>query len=96
MNKMATLRKNVGPTERKLRFAGSVAAGAAALLLPELGAARVPLGVLSAMWMVTGLTRFCPMNALLGIDRYTPGVERQIEKERRRRELLPSPGLNPY
>ncbi|MBI2393403.1 MAG: DUF2892 domain-containing protein [Deltaproteobacteria bacterium] len=88
--------KNVGPTERKLRFAGSVAAGAAALLVPELGRSRIPLGIVSAELMFTAITRFCPMNALLGIDRYTPGVERRIEKDRRRRELLPSPGLNPY
>lgn len=86
------LKRNVGPRERVVRLGGGIAAGAAAMLLPELGLLRIPLGLLGFIGLATGSSRYCPVNEALGIDNFTPALERA----RRKRELHPSPGLSQY
>lgn len=84
------LNRNVGSTERVFRLGAGIAAGAAALLLPELRGLRIPLAIAGVTALVTGVSRYCPINHALGIDNYT----RSLERKRARRELMPTPGLS--
>jgi hypothetical protein len=61
-------RENVGPRERLFRIAAGSAAVTAALLWPRGGAWRWLLGTWGVANIMTGLTRYCPSNHLLGID----------------------------
>lgn len=59
---------NVGGVDRTLRIVGGVMLGILALFLPvELGW-RIVLGVLAVIALVTATVRFCPLNALLGLN----------------------------
>lgn len=71
---------NVGPNERVVRLAIGVAAGVAAVALPRAGWWRIPLGLAAFAGLSTGLTRYCPMNAMLGIDNYTEWRYRQLPR----------------
>ena len=62
------MHQNVGPTERVIRLAIGAAAGAAALAVPR-GWQRSALCGMSTAGFLTGLTRYCPLNAAIGIDR---------------------------
>lgn len=91
------MKRNVGRIERVLRLSTGIAAGAAALLVEDLGVWRIPLGIVSVAGLATGTSRYCPINQALGIDNYRKGVERRLMKEARgRKELKPTPGLSQY
>ena len=83
------MHRNVGPTERFIRLGIGTAAGAAAMALPR-GWQRAALCSVSTAGFLTGLMRYCPMNAAMGIDRssgshtLTPYDERVRDTEIRR------------
>lgn len=62
------MKANVGPHEQMLRIGAGSAALSAAILLPRLGKWRFLLGAWGAANMATAVTRYCPSNALFGID----------------------------
>jgi hypothetical protein len=62
------MKKNVGPREQLLRIGIGSAALTAALVQPRLGGWRWGLGIAGVMELGTGLLRWCPISALLGID----------------------------
>jgi hypothetical protein len=57
--------QNVGPTERIARLAVGAAAGAAAMAMPN-GWQRAALCGVATSGFLTGITRYCPVNAALG------------------------------
>jgi len=58
---------NVGPNEQLARLAlGCGTIGAA--LMARSRAGRLALGTIGLAELYTGLTRYCPMNALLGVN----------------------------
>ncbi len=59
---------NVGRTEQKIRIAAGSAMVAAAMLAPLGRTTRVALGLLGAMELVTGSTRYCPLWQAIGVD----------------------------
>jgi hypothetical protein len=59
--------KNVGPRERVIRI-GLGSAALLALLSPRLGRWRWLVGAIGLANVVLGAKRYCPTNALLGID----------------------------
>jgi len=58
---------NVGPRERYLRLGLAAVAGGAALSRRRSPAARLLLGTVALAGMVTASTRYCPINAALGL-----------------------------
>ena len=62
------MHQNVGPRERLIRLAIGTAAGAAAMAVPR-GWQRSALCGVSTAGFLTALTRYCPLNAALGVDR---------------------------
>jgi len=64
-------KRNVGGWERKARLGGGAASAAAALLVP-IPWLQLVLGLGAVSGLVTGLTRYCPMNQLAGRDTYHP------------------------
>jgi hypothetical protein len=62
------MHQNVGPRERLVRLALGTAAGAAAMAMPR-GWQRSTLCGISTAGFLTALTRYCPLNAALGVDR---------------------------
>lgn len=59
---------NVGRTEQKIRVAAGTAMLAAAIFAPLGRTTRVTLGILGAMELVTGSTRYCPLWQAIGVD----------------------------
>lgn len=59
---------NVGPNEQLFRIAVGGASTALAVLVPRLGRWRWLLGLWGAANLATAVTRYCPSNALFGID----------------------------
>ncbi len=91
------MKRNVGRVERVVRLSAGIAAGAAALLVEDLGVWRIPLGIVSLAGIATGVSRYCPVNQALGVDNYRKSVERTLMREARgRKELQPTPGLSQY
>jgi DUF2892 family protein len=76
------MKHNVGRKERIVRLAIGAAAGAAALRAR--GWQRSALCGVSTSGFLTGLTRYCPMNAALGINKNTgaPRISRHDEDVR--------------
>jgi hypothetical protein len=62
------MKENVGPREQTFRIITGVAAAAAAIALPRLGGWRWPLGIWGVANVTVAIMRYCPSNALLGID----------------------------
>ncbi len=57
---------NVGSNERVVRLSLGIAAAAGAIFAK--GMWRIPLALAGVSGIATGLTRYCPVNRLLGID----------------------------
>jgi hypothetical protein len=76
-----------------LRLSTGVAAGTAALLADDLGALRIPLGIVGLAGLATGAARYCPMKHALGL-----GTEHGETTRARKRlaDLEPTPGLSQY
>ena len=73
---------NVGPRERLARFAAGVAATAGAFYAPNKGA-KIALGAIGAAGLATGVTRYCPLNHALGVNRCQPAYRSVRELMRR-------------
>ena len=68
------MKHNVGPREQLLRIGIGSAALVGAALLPKLRRWRWPLAAWGLANITTAVTRYCPSNALTGIDN-TKGKE---------------------
>ena len=66
--------KNVGSKERYGRIVMGAASGLAAGLLPMSFAARLGFLLIGVAGVGTGMTQYCPVNHLLGIDRFHKSV----------------------
>lgn len=62
------MKKNVGGADRIFRIVLGVVLIAIALLTPLDPVWRGVLLVLAAIALITGLVRFCPLNALIGLN----------------------------
>jgi hypothetical protein len=62
------MRCNVGPRERVIRLAAGMATAAIALSRPMSPWKRVGLGSVAAAEIITAITRYCPVNQLVGMD----------------------------
>lgn len=62
------MKKNVGGADRIFRIVLGVVLIAIALLVPLEPVWRGVLLVLAAIALITGLVRFCPLNALIGLN----------------------------
>jgi len=60
--------RNVGPNERWIRLGAGMATGIVAAAAPMPRTLRGLLLVTAGAGMLTALTRFCPINAMLGIN----------------------------
>jgi hypothetical protein len=63
-------RRNVGPRERYGRIGIGILSGIGAVFLPAEAIVRVALGIIGIVGLGTGVSRYCPVNRLLGIDNY--------------------------
>jgi hypothetical protein len=72
------MRHNVGSTERYVRLAAGAIAGAAAAR--GTGWQRAALGAVAAAGLGTALSRYCPINHVMGHD----GLDRSVRDEGRR------------
>jgi hypothetical protein len=64
------MKKNVGSKERYGRVLVGTASSLAAGLVPMGIAARVGLFLIGLTGLSTGIMQYCPINQLLGIDRF--------------------------
>ena len=64
------MKKNVGSKERYGRILVGTASSLSAGLVPMGVAARVGFFLIGLTGLVTGITQYCPINQLLGIDRF--------------------------
>jgi len=62
------MKPNVGEKEARYRIGVGVAAAIAALTLSKSKSLSAFLGMVAASGIETGLSRYCPMSELLGID----------------------------
>lgn len=62
------MEKNVGGMDKKVRIVGGVIFLVAAILSPPITALKVVLSLLAVIGLGTGLTGFCPLNALFKIN----------------------------
>ena len=62
------MRKNVGGADRTFRFVVGMAALVAGAIAPTTLAWKVVLFALAAVALLTGLSGYCPLNSLLGIN----------------------------
>jgi len=62
------MKRNVGGADRTFRIVLGVVLIAIALLVPLEPVWRGVLLVLAAIALITGLVRFCPLNALIGLN----------------------------
>lgn len=69
---------NVGSTERNIRLAGGLAVIGLGLFAPFNKAGRIAAVSIGAAEVITGLTRYCPVNHALGINTCKRGTLRQI------------------
>lgn len=65
--------RNVGGGDRVFRIVLGIVLGAFALFAQTDPIWRIISGVVAAIALVTAGTRYCPANALLGIDTSKPG-----------------------
>jgi hypothetical protein len=79
MHRFVFMKKNVGSKERYGRIAIGAVSGLAAGFAPMGFAARVGLFLLGLAGLGTGISRYCPINQWLGIDRYHPQPEPEIK-----------------
>lgn len=68
-------KQNVGGWDKNMRLVAGGALLAAALLPPVRSAWRIVALVLGATEVITGLTRYCPMNEAFGLNTATPKGE---------------------
>jgi hypothetical protein len=70
---------NVGIRERQLRFVAGAAAAVGAYYAPE-PMSKTALGVLGLFGLLTGMSRYCPLNQAFGIRHCQPAYRsmRQI------------------
>lgn len=59
---------NVGGADRAFRFVIGAALVAVGLLVPMSEGLRIAAFVVAAIALITAVIRFCPANAILGID----------------------------
>lgn len=76
---------NVGGLDRSLRFAVGTGALAAGLFAPLRTPWRLAAFALAATDLLTATTRYCPMNAALGVDTCRskariPGARREAQQ----------------
>ena len=67
------MKLNVGGADRTGRIVVGVVLVAVAVFAPIELAWRIVAGVIAAIALVTAAVRFCPANAVLGIDTYKGG-----------------------
>ena len=83
---------NVGPTERVARMVVGAAAGAAAMAMPR-GWQRTALCSVATSGLVTGLTRYCPINAAMGRTGYEYGYDESVENTEIRQQTQTSAAM---
>ena len=62
------MEQNVGGMDRNARIVGGLILLVAAIFSPPITGLKVLLYALAAIGLVTGLVRFCPLNALFKIN----------------------------
>lgn len=67
------MKLNVGGVDRTARIVVGIVLVAVAVLAPIETVWRIVAGVIAVIALATAATRFCPANALLGIDTYKGG-----------------------
>lgn len=65
------LKKNVGRTDRGIRFAAAVVLAVAGAIAPVSSTVRVALFVFAGWAFITGLIRFCPLWPIFRINTYS-------------------------
>lgn len=68
------MKPNVGPRERYVRIGLGILSAIAALTVARTKQSSALLGAMAASGIETGLSRYCPVNTLLGIDN-APNVD---------------------
>lgn len=63
------MKPNVGPKERYVRIGVGVLAAVAAMTFSKSKTLSTLLGVVAASGIRTGISRYCMINELLGVDR---------------------------
>lgn len=76
------IRCNVGKQERVFRFLSGIAATSLAFMSKS-PSMKVLAGGIGAMGLATGITRYCPINQLLGVDRCQPAFRSVTQLMRR-------------
>lgn len=62
------MKPNVGPRERYVRIGIGILSAIAAITVARSKQTSALLGAIAASGIETGLSRYCPVNTLLGID----------------------------
>lgn len=75
------MKKNVGSRERYGRIAFGILSGIGAVFLPLDGVVRVMLGIIGLAGLGTGVSRYCPLNRLIGINNFSEPRPESVAKK---------------